>query len=32
MTIRLYKIEEGFLKGNVIYNRIVKKEGKEIEE
>ena len=32
MKLRLYKIEEGVLTGNVIYNRIVKKTVTEIEE
>lgn len=31
LKLRLYKMEEGLLKGNVIYNRIVVKKGEEIE-
>ena len=29
MTLRLHKIEDGFLKGNILYNRVVKKSEKE---
>lgn len=32
MKLRLYKIEEGILSGNVIYNRVVQKTAAEIEE
>lgn len=31
MKLRLYKIEEGLLTGNVIYNRVVKKNEDEVE-
>lgn len=31
LTLRLYKIEEGFLNGTVVYNRVVQKSTKAME-